>query len=254
MSIKSHTGRFLVLALAAGLVLLAGSACSAKKDAAEGAAPAGEEAAPVSQEMSIKEGVNDISGTVKSALGKYFYISQMPGFDLAAGGEFDAAALVGKDVKVKAEFKREMPSLLLAQAIEVKGEGDAYSSAFTVPTPAAPGDFFAQKDRAEYAELKVANIMKSADWEGKGKLKVFGRYIPATDKTAAAVSVLDDKGKETAKIVVDAMSEYSNFYLKKLRLFEKHYFYLTVKESVPANLRGRTKEIFHADVVFAGLY
>jgi hypothetical protein len=254
MSIKSHTGRFLVLALAAGLALLGGFACSGKKPAAEGAAPSGEEAAPISQEMSIKEGLNDITGTVKSALGKYFYISQMPGFDLAAGGDFDASTLVGKDVKVKAEFNREVPSLLLAQAIEVKGDGGAYTSAFTAAAPVAPGDFFAQKERADYPELKVASVMKAADWEGKGKLKVFGRYIPAGDKTAAAVSVLNAKGQETAKVLIDSMSEYSNFYLKKLRLFDKYYFYLTVKESVPANQRGRTKEIFHADVVFAGLY
>ena len=96
--------------------------------------------------------------------------------------------------------------------------------------------------------------MKAADWEGKGKVKVYGKYIPAADKTAAAISVLDDKGKETAKILVDSMSEYSNFYLKKLRLFDKFYFYLTVKDSVPANQRGKAKEVFHADVVFAGLY
>jgi hypothetical protein len=252
MSIKNHSGRFLVLVLATGLVLFGTLACG-KKAGTEGTA--GEEvAAPVSQEMSIKEGVNEINGTVKSALGKYFYISQMPGFDLAAVGSFDAATLVDKDVKVKAEFHRDRSSLLLAQTIEIKGEGGIYSSAFTAATPAAPEDFFDQKVRAEYAELKIPNIAKAADWEGKGKVKVSGKYLPATDKTAAAISVLDDKGKETAKILVDSMSEYSSFYLKKLHLFDKFYFYLTVKESVPANQRAKAKEVFHGDVVFAGLY
>ncbi|MDD8026922.1 MAG: hypothetical protein PHI34_10425 [Acidobacteriota bacterium] len=254
MSIKNHTGRFLVLALAAGLVVFGNFACSGKKAPAEGAAPAGEEAGPVSQEMSIKEGVNDITGTVKSGLGKYFYISQMPGFDLAAGGEFDAATLIGKDVKVKAEFKRERASLLLADAIEVKGDGGAYSNVFKIATPAAPEDFFDQKARAEFADLKIVNIMKAADWEGKGKAKVYGKYIPATDNAGAAISILDDKGKEAARIIVDSMNAYSNFYLKKLRLFDKFYFYLTIKESVPVNQRGKAKEVFHADVVFAGLY
>ncbi len=254
MSIKNHSGRFLVLVLATGLMLFGTLACSGEKAATEGA-PAGEEgAAPVSQEMSIKEGVNEISGTVKSALGKYFYISQMPGFDLAAVGSFDAATLVDKDVKVKAEFHRDRPSLLLAQTIEIKGEAGALTSAFTAATPAVPEDFFEQKARAEHAELKIPNITKAADWEGKGKVKVSGKYLPATDKTAAAISVLDDKGKETAKILVDSMSEYANFYLKKLRLFDTFYFYLTVKESVPARERAKAKEVFHADVVFAGLY
>ncbi len=54
--------------------------------------------------------------------------------------------------------------------------------------------------------------------------------------------------------MVDTMSEYAGYYLKKLRLFDKFYFYLTVKESVPANQRAKAKEIFHADVSFAGLY
>ncbi|MCX6558970.1 MAG: hypothetical protein NTZ26_00515 [Candidatus Aminicenantes bacterium] len=255
MSIKKHTGLFLVLALAAGLALFGNMACSGKKAGTEGAAPAGGEVvAPVSQEMSIKEGVNDIAGTVKSALGKYFYISQMPGFDLAAVGQFDAATLVDKEVKVKAEFHRDRPSLLLAQSIEVKQDGGAFANVFTAASPASPEDFFDQKARAEFAEIKIANIMKAADWEGKGKVKLYGKYLPAADKSAAAISVLDDKGKETAKVLVDTMSEYSNFYLKKLRLFDKFYFYLTVKESVAANLRGKAKEVFHADVVFAGLY
>lgn len=254
MSIKNHSGRFLVLVLATGLMLLGTLACTGEKTATEGAHAGEEGAAPVSQEMSIKEGVNEVNGTVKSALGKYFYISQMPGFDLAAVGDFDCATLVDKDVKVKAEFHRDRPSLLLVQSIEIKQEDGTFAPAFTAATPAAPEDFFDQKARAEFAELKIANIQKAADWEGKGKVRVFGKYLPATDKTAAAVSVLDDKGKETAKILVDSMSEYSNFYLKKLRLFEKYYFYLTVKESVPARERAKAKEVFHADVVFAGLY
>ena len=62
-------------------------------------------------------------------------------------------------------------------------------------------------------------------------------------------------GAESAKIIVDNISEYASFYLlKKLRLFDKFEFYLNIKDSVPANQRAKAKEIFHADVVFAGLY
>jgi len=64
----------------------------------------------------------------------------------------------------------------------------------------------------------------------------------------------DDKGKETAKIVVDSITTYSSYYLQKLRLFDKFWFYLNIKDSVDKKIRPRTKEIFHADVVGVGLF
>lgn len=253
MSFKKTAGIMIVGLLVVVLILTANVACSSKAKEAE-AAKAGEKAEPVSQEMNIKEGLNDIAGQVKSALGKYFYIAQMPGFDIAVSGNFDAATLQDKEVKVKVEFNRETPSLLVAQSIEVKEGENPFKNVYTAADKNVPPDYFPQKGRAEFAALKIANITKSADWEGKGKVKIRGKFIAGAEGKPGQISVLGDKDAETAKILVDTMSEYAGYYLKKLRLFDKFYFYLTVKESVPANQRAKAKEIFHADVSFAGLY
>lgn len=254
MSFKKSVGILAVSVLAITFILTGNIACSKKTGDAAGPGAEGEKAAPVSQEMSIKEGVNDITGTVKSALGKYFYIGQMPGFDITVSGSFDAATLAGKDVKVKAEFHRDRPSLLVAQSIEAKEGTAPFANVYTASETGYPQDFLDQKARTEFAELKITAINKAADWEGQGKGKIFGLFIPASEKQVAAIAIFDAKGKETARVIVDNMTEYSNYYLRKLRLFDKFWFYLTIKESVPANQRAKSKEIFHADVVFAGLY
>ena len=155
---------------------------------------------------------------------------------------------------MKVEFNRETPSLLMAQSIEVKEGANQFKNVYTAADKAAPADYFSQKNRAEFAALKIANIMKSADWEGKGKVKIRAKSIAGAEGKPAILSVLGDKDAETAKIIVDSMSEYASYYLKKLRLFDKFEFYLNIKDSVPANQRAKAKEVFHADVVFAGLY
>ena len=253
MSFKKTAGILTLGLLAAALILTTTAACSSKAKEGE-AAKTGEATEPVSQEMAIKEGLNDIAGQVKSALGKYFYVAQMPGFDIAVSGNFDTTTLLDKEVKIKVEFNRETPSLLLAQSIEVKEGANPFKNVYTAADKAAPADYFSQKNRVEFAALKIGNIMKSADWEGKGKIKVWAKYIAGAEGKPAILSVLGDKDAETAKIIVDSMSEYASYYLKKLRLFDKFEFYLNIKESVPVNLRAKAKEVFHADVVFAGLY
>ena len=253
MSFKKTAGILTLGLLAAALILTTTAACSSKAKEGE-AAKTGEVTEPVSQEMAIKEGLNDIAGQVKSALGKYFYVAQMPGFDIAVSGNFDAATLLDKEVKMKVEFNRETPSLLMAQSIEVKEGANQFKNVYTAADKTAPADYFSQKNRAEFAALKIGNIMKSADWEGKGKVKIRAKYIAGAEGKPAILSVLGDKDAETAKIIVDSMSEYASYYLKKLRLFDKFEFYLNIKESVPVNQRAKAKEVFHADVVFAGLY
>ncbi len=253
MSFKKTAGILSLGLLAAALILTSTAACSSKAKEGE-AAKAGDNAEPVSQEMAIKEGLNDIAGQVKSALGKYFYVSQMPGFDIAVSGNFDAAALLDKEVKLKVEFNRETPSLLLAQTIEVKEGQNQFKNVYTAADKNTPADYFSQKSRADFAVLKISNIQKSADWEGKGKVKIRAKFIAGAEGKPSVLSVLGDKDAETAKIIVDSISEYASYYVKKLRLFDKFVFYLNIKDSVPVNQRGKSKEIFHADIVFAGLY
>ena len=237
-------------ALAVLFLVYGGAACKKAEDPA-----AGEAAAPVKDGSTLAEGVNEIAGTVKSAMGKYFYVSQLPGYDIVAAGPVeggDAAALLGKDIRAKVIFNREFPGFLVAQSIEIKESETQFKSVFTGADAALPADAFSQKVRADYVELAISNINKSADWEGKAKAKVRGKLVSGT--SGQAVSVLNAENKEIGKIVVDSISEYANYYVKKLRLFDTFWFYLEVKESVPANQRAKAKEMFHADVVFAGLY
>jgi hypothetical protein len=238
------------------LILSAGVACKKAENAAPGAKP-GEPEKPKEATNAIQEGINEVAGTVKSALGKYFYLGQLPGFDILADGPIeggDASSLLGKDVRVKAAFNREKPSLLIAQSIEIKEGETQFKSVFAKADALAPADFFLQKDRADYAEIKITNITKSADWEGKGKGRISGKLIAGADGKPAAISVLDDKGKEAARIIVDSITDYASYYIKKLRLFDTTWFYFNIKDSVDPKLRAKAKEIFHAEIVFIGLY
>jgi hypothetical protein len=217
----------------------------------EGTAPSGEAG------TTLQEGVNEFSGTVKSALGKYFYISQLPGFDIVADGQVDtgdAGVLLGKDVRVKAVFSREKPSVLVAQSIDIK-EGEAqFRNVFTKADAVIPEDYFDQKVRGDYAALKITNINKSEEWEGKGRAKIYGKLVPGAGGQGSMISIADDKGKEIGKVIVDGFTAYANYYVKKLRLFDTFWFYINIKDSVDKKVRPKTKELFHADVVFTGLY
>lgn len=229
------------------------------KKAEQAAAPAeGVAAAPAETQTgnNIQEGLNEVTGTVKTALGNYFYLPQVPGFDFAVIGQIqggDATTLQDKEVIVKAIFHREDPNLLVVQSIDLKG-GAVPTNVYTTTDATAPSDHFDQTIRPEYAEVKISNLNKSEDWEGKGKGKVFGKLIPGPNNQGNFISILDAANKETAKIIVDNISSFANYYAKKLRLFDKYYFYLNIKDSVAKNLRAKNKEIFHADVLALGLY
>ncbi|MGD8540558.1 MAG: hypothetical protein PVI66_17730, partial [Candidatus Aminicenantes bacterium] len=68
------------------------------------------------------------------------------------------------------------------------------------------------------------------------------------------IVVFDDRGREAGWILVDTMDDLADFYVKKLHLFDKFWFYMDVKETVEWRTRRRSRELFHADVLFAGLY
>ena len=99
--------------------------------------------------------------------------------------------------------------------------------------------------------LKITGVAKAEEWEGKGTAKIYGKLVKGD---VNYIVLADDKGKDMAKIIVDSVSTYSNYYIQKLRLFDEFWFYLKVKDSVDKKIRPRTKEIFHADVFGAGLY
>jgi hypothetical protein len=151
-------------------------------------------------------------------------------------------------------FNRESPSLLVAQSIDLQEGPTQLKNVFNKADAAIPEDYFPQKSRGDYPELTITAINKSADWEGKDKGRVHGKLIPGPGGQGQDISILDTAGKEIAKVIVDNITEYANYDVKKLRLFDTFWFYLNIKESVEPRLRAKNKEIFHADVVFAGLY
>lgn len=227
--------KILPVVLSLVLVAFAAGLASAQEQAAEQAA----DKAPVVHE-----------GVVKAAVGVYMYIPQAQGLDFVLQG-YDAAQLVGKDVRVTGELLFDKPSIFRADSVEVKDASGAYSSVFTRSQELALADYIEPASRDSFAILNIANVTDGGQWEGKGKAKVRGRL---QEGPPAVISVLGANGKEIGKILIDSMTDYARYYITKLRLFNEFWFYLNVKDSVDKKVRPRTKELFHGDVVFAGLF
>jgi hypothetical protein len=203
------------------------------------------------QEKPGAAGQFEFEGTVKIGLGNYFYLPSAKGFDVVVQGTIegqDASSLVGKDIKVKGTMLQDEPSVLVADTIEVK-EGGQYRNIFTRTAEIALQDHLDTKERAEYQALTISRIDKADEWEGKGKVKIKGKL-----ENGNLIAISDDKGKQIGKILIDSRTIYADYYIKKLRLFDEFWFYINVKDTVDARARRRSRELFHADLVFAGLY
>ena len=230
MTCTKKTG-ILILSLAVLAALTGAVACQKKAES-----PAAE---------AVKT-VTEFEGTVRAALGRYMYLSTAQGFDIVLPG-FDAATLLGKTIKVKGNLLVDHPPVFLADSVET-GPGQ---TVYTRTQDFQAEDFIEMKAREAVPALTITGVSKPEEWEGKGEGKVYGTL----QKGAVNVIVLsDDKGKDLAKIIVDSISTYSSYYIQKLRLFDRFWFYLKIKDSVDAKTRPRTKEIFHADVFGVGLY
>ncbi len=238
------------------LLIIAAGPLACKKKAAETAA--GEAAG--GKVTSVKEGLNEFEGTVKVGLGPYLYMPEVMGFDIVLPAGQSAAELEGQAVRLKGEFNREKPSILVATSLDAKQAGGAFKNVFTRTGQEQWPDFLNQRDRAAYPILKIVAANKPDGWEGKGLGKVFGKMEKQTVTEAGAqkevirLALTDDKGALMGKVIVDSIADYAAYYIKKLRLFDSFWFYLKVKGSVEPKVRNTTKDLFHADVVFAGLY
>jgi hypothetical protein len=189
-------------------------------------------------------------GVVKAAVGIYMYIPQAQGLDFVLQG-YDAAQLVGKDVRVTGELLIDKPSIFRADSVEVKDASGAYSAVFTRSQDLVLADYVEPASRDAFVALEIADAVKGEQWEGKGKGKVYGRL---QEGASNVISVIGANGKEVGKILVDSMTDYARYYIAKLRLFKEFWFYVNIKDSVDKKVRPRTKELFHADVVFGGLF
>jgi len=193
----------------------------------------------------------EFEGTATLGLGKYFYLPAAKGYDIYIQGTVqgqDATFLNGKEVRVKGSMFKQEPSVFIADSIEVKDAAGQYQTVFTRAEEAKLENHLHTQERGEFVALAITKADKSEDWEGKGKAKVHGKLVGST------IVLADDKGKEIGKIMADSITEFASYYIQKLKLFDEFWFYLNIKDTVDAKVRRKTRELFHADVIFAGLY
>jgi hypothetical protein len=238
------------------LFIIASGPVACKKQA--GAPSAGESAG--GKVTKVQEGANEFEGTARVAYGPYLYVPEFMGFDIILPAGQSAEDLEGKVVRIKGEFNRNTPSILLADSIDFKEPGGSFKNFYTQSGQEQWPDFLNQRERNKYVALKITAPNKPEAWEGKGQGKVFGKLETQTvteggaKKEVTRISMTDDKGNLIGKVLVDSLNEYAAYYIKKLRLFDSFWFYLKIKNSIDPKARNLTKDLFHADVVFAGLY
>jgi len=207
------------------------------------------------------EGLIGFEGVVKVAIGKYLFIPKARGFDVVIQGALDVGEtqeLIDNEIRGKGAFSPEHPSILVADEIEVKEAEDVWRMVFTRSEEFTQDDYLDLKARDEYEILENLSYDKKDGWEGKEKVKVYGQLLKITEteggEASYSITLLDDKGKEIGKIVVDNITDFAQFYVNKLRLFDRFWFYIAVKETVDWQSRRRTRELFHADIQSAGLF
>ena len=203
------------------------------------------------QEVPAAAGLMEFEGKVSLGLGKYFYLPAATGYDVVVQGMIqgqDAGFLTDKEVRVKGVAAKDEPSVLVADSIEIKNASGQYETVFTRTENFTIDDYIDARARAEFVPLTVSAYNKAEEWEGKGKVKVHGQLVEN------AIVIRDDKDKEVGKILVDSISDFASYYIKKLKLFDKFWFHINIKETVDWGVRRKTRELFHADILFAGLY
>lgn len=238
---------FRILCMAFLVFLLVAVGTVACKKAEEG----------VSEEegVALKESIIEFEGNVRVAVGKYIFIAEARGFDLVVQGGLesgDVSMLVGKEIRGEGEFTPERPSILGVNTIEIKDENGNWMNVFTRSEDIVLSDYLDLKARDEFPVLEKLTYDKKNDWEDKEIARVFGKL--EGEEGNYKISVLDEKGKQVGKIIVDNFTDFGIYYVKKLRLFDKFWFYVDIKDTVDWNVRRRTREMFHADVLFAGLF
>lgn len=247
--------RTIVLSLLVALLTVAGNiSCTRQVDEGE---------TPQDEATMIIKGINEFEGVVKVGVGRYFFIPGAQGIDMVIQGQTesgDASTLVDKEVKVRGEFSPERPSILTVETVDIKEDEKQWRNIYTRTEDWVLEDYLDSKNRDKYKILKNLRYNKKEDWEGKGERKVYGKLERTTitedeeEKDVYKVILIDESGKETGKILVDNITDYALYYLKKLRLFDNFWFYINIKETVDWRIRRKARELFHADVLFAGLF
>jgi hypothetical protein len=202
-----------------------------------------------------EEGKLVFEGMPKLAIGKFLFMPEAQGFDIVVQGTVDGgdlSGLEGQEVRVEGEIAPEQPSVLIANTIELKEATGEFRSVFTRTEEPVLDDYLNFQAREAFEALDKLKYDDNQGWEGKEQAKVYGSLEELED--SFRILVLDDEGKQVGYVLIDSISDYADFYLKKLHLFDKFWFYLDIKETIEWRTRRRTSELFNADVLFAGLF
>ena len=214
-----------------------------------------------SQQASTSAQEKAFEGTVKTAVGKYIYLPEAKGLDIIIAGNVEGGVenLIGKQVRISVSLLPDKANLAIANSIDLK-DGSNYRNIYTRSGEPDYSDYFPPSSRDQYVALNITNINKPDEWQGKTNVKVYGLLQTSEAKQGTAtvpvthIVIQDKKGKEIARIIVNNITDYARFYLSKLRLFDRFWFYMNIKDQVDKKVTVKTKEIFSADVVFCGLY
>lgn len=232
-----------------------------------------------------EEGVIKFEGKVKVAVGKFMYVPELSGFDLVVPDDLDTSTLVGETVRGEGEFTPERPAILIVNSLEVQNEDGSWQNIFTrlkkdesekgKAVEAGEESELSEEGEVLKEEVQLENYLdvktreafpvfeelsydKKDIWEGMEQVKVYGKLEEISkegEEPSYRILVLDEEEeKEIGYILVEEISDFAEFYIKKLRLYDKFWFYLNIKETVDWSVRRRTKEMFHADIIFAGLF
>ena len=115
----------------------------------------------------------------------------------------------------------------------------------------AQGDMVAQFGR-EYRNNTSRDFFDAYLEAIQNNKRMDGRVEKEGD--VSRIVVFDNENKQIGKVIVDNFSDFGEYYLKKLNLFDSFWFYITIKDTVTWNVRRRSREMFHADVLFTGLF
>jgi len=235
------TSRFIGIVLLACLLTVMGNIACQKTEEEAG--------------LAVKEGILPFEGTVKVSHGKYFYVPEALGFDIVVQGSLtsgDLSMLIDKEVRGEGEFSPDVPSILVANTIEMKDETGGWSIVFTKTEDFVLDDYMDLQARDGYQVIQELAYNKNEGWEGLENVRIQG-LLEEVDGVYKIV-VFDDKDQQVGNILVDSISDFAQYYVKKLGIFDRFWFYITVKDTVEWNDRRRSRDLFHADVLFAGLF
>jgi len=212
--------------------------------------------ANISEGISVtEEGVVEFEGTVKYTGGNFMYIPKVRGFDVYVQGSLDSgdlSSLEGKDVRGKGEFDPVNISVLIVNSLELKDETGEYTPIYTRTEEPVLENYLDLQTRDKYVELTDLQYNDNEGWEGIEKAKVNGNL--EQDGENYKIILSDERDRTIGTILVDNISDLAHFYLKKLDIFNSYWFYIEIKDTVPWNERRRTRELFHADIIFLGLF